>query len=309
MAICTYCKKEFVPKKSSTGKYCSRECCFADFKKNGRPDPRSHKTAVCEFCGKTYQPKKWKTQTLHHYCSSECQHNALRRHGSEPVSCPVCGKQFMPTCDKIKYCSVKCSCASKRGQPLYDRRKYANNAERKRAEKARWKERHKDELEAKAAAKEAERIERNRRKLEIAYQKKLARVHECPVCGTTTDRPKYCCDVCAAKAANRRKEINRRHKLRENGAVDHSISLERLIRRDKNICHICGGKCDITDCQTVDGTFIAGNMYPSIDHVVAVANGGKHQWDNIKLAHMICNSTKNAAVLHEVAGGQLKLWV
>jgi len=43
----------------------------------------------------------------------------------------------------------------------------------------------------------------------------------------------------------------------------------------------------------MDGdTFIAGNMYPSIDHVVPLSRGGLHEWGNVKLAHRICNSIK-----------------
>lgn len=301
MAICTYCKKEFIPKKRTAGKYCSRECMYADHRENGRPDPRSHKDAVCDWCGKVYQPKTWKTKSEHHYCSSECQHNALRGHGTELVTCPICKKQFMPNCDKSKYCSWECMHKAKR--------KYASKSERKRAEKARWKERHKDELEAKATAREAEHAERERQKLEAKRQKQLAKMHECPICGTATSRPKFCCKACANKAENRKCEIRRRHKLRENGKVDYSISLEALILRDKNVCHICKGQCDLSDCRTVDGTFIAGNLYPSIDHVLAVANGGTHQWSNVKLAHRICNSNKNAELTHETESGQLRFWV
>ena len=43
----------------------------------------------------------------------------------------------------------------------------------------------------------------------------------------------------------------------------------------------------------MDGdTFIADNMYPSIDHVKLLARGGLHEWSNVKLAHRICNSIK-----------------
>ena len=304
MAICTYCKKEFIPKKSSTGKYCSKECCKLDRAKNGFAAKKKEIPIVsCSTCGKLFRPSTMKQATNEiHCCSRKCQYRSMRKTPQEYAICPTCGKQFVITSKRTQYCNRKCSNAAKR--------QYESESERKKASKARWRDRHKPEREARAAvraaAKEAERNERKRLKAEVKQSQKL---HECVVCGAMTIRPKYCSDKCCRKAENRRRDINRRHKLRENGAVDHSISLERLIQRDKNICHICGGKCDITDCQTVNGIFIVGNMYPSIDHVVAVANGGKHQWDNIKLAHMICNSTKNAAVLHDVAGGQLKLWV
>lgn len=48
----------------------------------------------------------------------------------------------------------------------------------------------------------------------------------------------------------------------------------------------------------MDGdTFIAGNMYPSIDHVRPLSRGGLHEWGNVKLAHRICNSIKKDNVV------------
>ena len=56
---------------------------------------------------------------------------------------------------------------------------------------------------------------------------------------------------------------------------------------------ICGRPCDYED-YTVDGDiFIAGNWYPSIDHVIPVSKGGRHSWDNVKLAHRLCNTVKS----------------
>lgn len=126
MAICKYCKKEFVPKKRSAGKYCSIECCRADFKENGRPDPRSHKEAVCDWCGKVYQPKKWDTRSELHYCSNKCQWQSMRRHPD--VICPICKKKFQASDDRKKYCSWDCMHKAQR--------KYASKAEAKTAEKA-----------------------------------------------------------------------------------------------------------------------------------------------------------------------------
>lgn len=304
MAICVYCKKEFVPKRKTIGKYCSHECMHADHSANGRPDKRSHKNVVCDFCGKVYTPKKWKSDAKHHYCSQKCERDSLRRYGAQLVSCPMCGKQFMPNCDRKTFCSRECACASLR--------LYKDKQERKQAEKARYRERHRAEYELKAQlraeqTKAAQEVRAKARE-EAKLLRLQARIHPCAIYGAMTSRPKYCSQACANRAGNKRKEVKRRHKLRENGKVDYSISLEGLILRDKNICHICGCKCDRSDYQMIDGVFIAGNMYPSIDHVIAVANGGTHEWSNVKLAHRICNSNKNAEAVHEAENGQLMLW-
>ena len=60
------------------------------------------------------------------------------------------------------------------------------------------------------------------------------------------------------------------------------------------MCGICGGLCDIDDYKMVDGAFIVGEKYPSLDHVVALANGGMHTRRNVQLAHFACNSKKGA---------------
>lgn len=72
---------------------------------------------------------------------------------------------------------------------------------------------------------------------------------------------------------------------------EDGITLGRVIKRDGNICRICGKPIDITDRSSKG----IGNKYPTIDHIVPISKGGSHTWQNVQLAHMICNSRKNAA--------------
>lgn len=88
---------------------------------------------------------------------------------------------------------------------------------------------------------------------------------------------KQACDKCA------RKKYKKNHSCK---------SLKELYKRDKGICYICGNKCDYEDYIYRGNTFIAGNYYPSIDHVIPLNKGGTDEWDNLKLAHRICNSLK-----------------
>ena len=39
--------------------------------------------------------------------------------------------------------------------------------------------------------------------------------------------------------------------------------------------------------------FVAGNMYPSADHVVPLRNGGTHTPGNLRIAHRLCNALKS----------------
>ena len=113
---------------------------------------------------------------------------------------------------------------------------------------------------------------------------------ECGVHFSTTNKiKKYCSIHCGNKFNYRKKEIHRRKKIIENGNVDWDISIERLMKRDKNLCYLCGdkvnNKLDYND-----------DYYPNIDHVIPISKGGTHTWDNVKLAHRICNIKKSDKV-------------
>ena len=117
--------------------------------------------------------------------------------------------------------------------------------------------------------------------------------HSCPVCGAETTRIKFCSDKCRLKAKDQRKKARRRARI-EAVIVDADISLEEVYRRDKGICHICGMACNWDDHKWRGNTFITGRLYPTIDHVIPLAEGGTHGWDNVRLAHQCCNSMKGA---------------
>lgn len=125
-------------------------------------------------------------------------------------------------------------------------------------------------------------------------RKREEKFHPCPVCGTLTSRKKYCSDKCAHKAANTRNEVKRRHKI-QNVMVDKDITLPKLYERDYGICYLCGELCDWNDKEErEDGVIVCGDRYPSIDHVIPLAKGGEHSWQNVKLAHRKCNTIKGA---------------
>ena len=75
---------------------------------------------------------------------------------------------------------------------------------------------------------------------------------------------------------------------------DNTITLERVWRRDNGSCHLCGGR---TDLPSVWQGWNWHNDWmpnaPTIDHILALANGGSHTWDNVALAHNVCNSVKS----------------
>lgn len=151
-----------------------------------------------------------------------------------------------------------------------------------------------EELE-RALRKEVREQQREQQRKEVE-RRKAERVHNCPVCGTETGRRKYCCPDCARKANNKQHDHRRRTKIRMM-LIDNDITVEGLYRRDSGTCYLCGGQCNLGDYTVRDGAFIAGDWYPSIDHVIPLAKGGEHSWSNVRLAHRRCNIMKSDNIL------------
>lgn len=125
-----------------------------------------------------------------------------------------------------------------------------------------------------------------------AEEKRLNKMHPCPVCGEQTLKPKYCSADCANKVKNKTKDIKRRSKIKH-ALVDTDITISGLYKRDAGICYICGKPCSFDDYVVKDGVTVCGDWYPSIDHVVPLSKGGKHSWENVRLAHRRCNYIKS----------------
>ena len=230
---------------------------------------------VCKTCNKEFI----QTNGRQRYCSPECKLERERVKNKEsyistvysvPSVCKICGKPFNKTHPNNKYCSEKCS---SRADAIRDVEKYA--------------------------------------KYRLEHPKTCI---ECGVLFNWNDNKQiYCSKKCVKKNNNRnhpklnRKKQERIKKLKANGEYDNSLTLEALRLRDKDTCSICGKKVIPKDFIWRNGTFIVGLKYPSIDHIVPVSKGGTHTWDNVQLAHMDCNSIKNANNSYETATGQLRL--
>lgn len=110
---------------------------------------------------------------------------------------------------------------------------------------------------------------------------------ECACCGSifysVSPNAKYCSDKC--KKAGK----GYRSRCKKYGVYyDSSVTLKKVIDRDHNICKICGQPCDTKSLEW--GSL--GAKYPTIDHIKPLSKGGTHTWNNVQLAHAICNSYK-----------------
>ena len=155
--------------------------------------------------------------------------------------------------------------------------------------------------EHEAQERDRQKAERHSRTVNEELAKRLA-IHVCRNCGrefcqmiTGYNSKSYCSEKCQNRYFNRGRSEKRYKKLMSR-KHDNDISLEKLFKRDSGFCYLCGKECDWSDGEWHGDVFIAGPHYPSIDHVVSVAKGGTHTWENIKLACRECNWRKSDSV-------------
>ena len=119
---------------------------------------------------------------------------------------------------------------------------------------------------------------------------KPIQLRTCAVCGAfyyASNRKRYCSDECA-KEAQRKQYSTKKDRRRVVAQTKDSagITARRLYIKYGGICWLCGKPCDITASPNSD-------LYPSVDHVKPISKGGIDSWDNVRLAHRICNSLRS----------------
>lgn len=167
----------------------------------------------------------------------------------------------------------------------------------RRTAKASRAEEKQKQIEHDAQIKAQQKAEQLSRMVSDYMTKRLAN-HVCKNCGasfcielTGYNSDTYCSKRCQQRWHDRIKNEKRMDKLKARPR-DTDITLEKLFKRDGGVCYICGRTCDWNDIEEKDGTMIAGDSYPSVDHVKPVAKGGTHTWMNIRLACRSCNTLK-----------------
>ena len=138
----------------------------------------------------------------------------------------------------------------------------------------------------------------------------ISQSHKCSCCNKEFYSPYstsiYSSETCKRKAKRMRyktkypervKERKRKyndhghhiHRAKQYGCdYEYGITLKKVIQKDDNICQICHKPCNLDDKSYGE----IGKLYPSIDHIIPLSKGGSHTWNNVQLAHMICNSYK-----------------
>jgi len=116
---------------------------------------------------------------------------------------------------------------------------------------------------------------------------------KCECCGNTFysqyKDQKYCSKHCKNKR-NRRSNTSIKRRCKKYGVYyDPKVKSEEVFKRDGYRCMICGLACNKEDNTWSEWM---GPYSPTVDHIIALANGGTHTWDNVQCAHAICNSYK-----------------
>ena len=178
--------------------------------------------------------------------------------GSVDIKCTICGTVMTRSMIAVRHRNIKCRVCE---QIEKERRK-----------------REKEKLKQLLAE------ERKRQKFWDKQFKQLE-IKQCPVCRTFfIGNRTYCSNKCQQQNHWHMKDGYR-----------NLFPLEEVYERDGGVCYLCGKPCDWGDFMIKDGVIVYGNNYPSRDHVVPKSQGGRNEWQNIRLAHRGCNSRKGIA--------------
>lgn len=244
----------------------------------------------CIVCGITFEAINGHQK----FCSEECRQiqnktnkDKWRRENTnigkmEQKVCIVCGKPFISARNNRKVCSEECRRAHRK-----QLQKQRNQSKPNRRSWDEWVIEQRERNEKK-------KEESRRLREELKEAKKTKGI--CIVCGEKYETLNPSQVTCSSKCSKRWKYHKRDARLKGK-IVDNDITLEALYNRDSGVCYLCGCKCNWNDKTiTKEGYQITGQTYPTIEHVIPLALGGQHSWENIKLACFHCNSIKGATM-------------
>ena len=223
--------------------------------------------------------------------------------------CVVCGSSFEAKTIRAKYCSEKCKNHSRFGKKIDDVRAQRDQAkldlvkwykkgliDKQIAEKigrsVTWTQKTRVEMglprQGYKKAKEKEKHKQELAQIEVRF---------CKRCGSyfypIRINQIYCTKACGKSSNHQVHDIKRKRRVQE--AYVDDIDLHELYRRDKGICYLCGGLCDWNDVRYSHGIPHALANYPSREHIKPLSKGGLHSWENVRLAHIGCNSSKGVS--------------
>lgn len=321
-ADCLGCKRDF-EKRSPSHRYCD-ECVGARTKERERAwaakvaAEREYEKRACVECGTRFSVSV--TDHQQKYCSRDCQRvvgnrrqcERQKQKGSqskrELVKCLYCSKEFRQRfAGNSAYCSKKCK-GSDWAQKNKGRLKALTIESEKRRVIARqefcpvWFPACEGCGQLFRARREGMRWCNNedciRERSRRAYHEKYAEAtgaRNCIECGAefqpggATGNVYVCGEICREANRKRNQRISRaKRRAVERGVESDRIDPCKVFERDGWRCHICGDKLRWVDRnKNLDRS-------PEVDHIVPLAAGGTHTWENVAAACRKRNGEKGA---------------
>ena len=240
---------------------------------------------TCEQCGKAFEPSKYNPKQR--FCpGGKCRAKWECTHQYNPTvcRCQYCNKVFTPKrADRSKYCTehrtlaavktrgivpvfvsvcVTCGCHSNKVHCSDDCEKLATKAATVR----------------------------------YGIATKVLKPRPCKECSKQftpeygNKKRTFCSDECGRKYGRRVGKASRRARKASAGRIDR-IDPIKVFERDGWKCHLCKKHTP----RELRGTI--KNMAPELDHIIPLAQGGSHTWDNVACACRKCNGAKGSQLI------------
>lgn len=216
--------------------------------------------------------------------------------------CVECGAEFEPQRIRARYCSKKCRDHSEWAKSQGEIRQAIEESERELVSL------HNEGLRDKEIAERIGRsvswVQKTRTRLGVPRQQTKPTIvfnqeefRNCKYCNSIfipkLQTQLFCSVLCQRRNDRTKKRDYDRKRTLKAQRIDY-IPLQGLYERDNGICYLCGEKCDFNAVKIINGVPYALGDYPSRDHIKPLSKGGLHSWNNVKLAHIRCNSSKGA---------------
>jgi len=233
---------------------------------------------ICLNCSKEHIAKRANSK----FCCDLCRSYYNRKHKRKEMECQYCKDKFKRQ-QFQKFCSFECSTEQKKKEKMIRLLiktiiKIPPKINCLHCNKEFLKTTH-DKVYCSKTCSAMAHKERNKK----VYVRKCK---ECSEEYLTSDSRLMCCSkMCSNRYNWRNSYLIRRRRVNENGDFESGISAKGISKRDGDVCYLCENKVR-WDVNYLD------DYYPTIDHVIPISKGGTHTWDNVRLAHRLCNMYK-----------------
>jgi len=275
--ICEQCGQGFIPWLDGE-QFCSTRC------------ERLSRAATCANCGKEFI--SWPLGKR--FCSAECaaHANTVRPKAHLNAVCKHCGIQFHPKSkERDQFCSRECAYIAKAKRPPFSKiyptvcvacgksfigKRIRTRFCSRKCELKYGRDTCREQYRQENKSKHTDRV--------------------CPECGVVFNPDWsrgsdaiFCDNQCSKRHGAHIGKAARRARIK--GLPRESVDPLEVFKRDGWRCHLCGKKTPRSKRGTRD------QRAPELDHIVPIAAGGSHTYDNVACCCRACNTAKAAKPL------------